>query len=91
MEVQEVILRAIAKRITWWRAAEIVGISHRHTTLGRALRGVWFARLFDRRNKPSPKPDILIYQEQYFVVGYEEFPEKEGVTLCETRPILRYN
>ena len=29
MKVQEVILRAIAKRITWWQAAEIIGISER--------------------------------------------------------------
>ena len=26
MKVQEVILRAIAKKITWWQAAEIIGI-----------------------------------------------------------------
>jgi hypothetical protein len=30
MKVQEVILRAMAKRITWWQAAEIIGISDRH-------------------------------------------------------------
>src|SRR3979411_1276549 len=30
MKVQEVILRAMAKKITWWQAAEIVGISDRH-------------------------------------------------------------
>jgi hypothetical protein len=29
MKVQEVILRAMAKRITWWPAAEIIGISDR--------------------------------------------------------------
>jgi hypothetical protein len=29
MKVQKVILRAIAKRITWWQAAEIIGISDR--------------------------------------------------------------
>ena len=29
MKVQEVILRAMAKRITWWQAAEILGISDR--------------------------------------------------------------
>ena len=29
MKVQEVILRAIAKKITWWQAAEIMGISDR--------------------------------------------------------------
>jgi hypothetical protein len=27
MKVQEVILRAVAKKITWWQAAEIIGIS----------------------------------------------------------------
>jgi hypothetical protein len=26
---QEVVLRAMAKRIRWWRAAEIIGISDR--------------------------------------------------------------
>jgi hypothetical protein len=30
MKVQEVILRAMAKKITWWQAAEIMGISDRH-------------------------------------------------------------
>ncbi len=29
MKVQEVILRAMGKRITWWQAAEILGISCR--------------------------------------------------------------
>ena len=27
VKVQDVILRAVAKRITWWQAAEILGIS----------------------------------------------------------------
>ena len=27
MKVQEVILRAIARKITWWEAAEILGVS----------------------------------------------------------------
>jgi hypothetical protein len=30
MKVQEVMLRAWAKKISWWRAAEILGISDRH-------------------------------------------------------------
>ena len=30
MKVQEVILRAMAKKITWWQAAEIIGISVRN-------------------------------------------------------------
>ena len=29
MKIQEVILRAIGKRINWWQAAEIIGISDR--------------------------------------------------------------
>jgi transposase len=29
MKVQEVTLRAMAKRINWWQAAEILGISDR--------------------------------------------------------------
>src|ERR1700731_5368013 len=57
MKVQEVILRAMAKKITWWQAAEIIGISDRQMRRWRAgyeefgLRG-----LFDRRRgKPSPR------------------------------------
>ena len=30
MKVQEIILRAIAKKITWLQAAQIIGISARH-------------------------------------------------------------
>jgi seryl-tRNA(Sec) selenium transferase len=30
MKVQEVILRAMAKKINWWQAPEILGISERH-------------------------------------------------------------
>ena len=33
MKVQEVILRAMAKKITWWQAAEIIGISDRQMRL----------------------------------------------------------
>jgi hypothetical protein len=29
MKVQEVILRTMAKKITWWQAAEILGITDR--------------------------------------------------------------
>ena len=30
MKVQDVLLQAMAKKITWWQAAEILGISDRH-------------------------------------------------------------
>ena len=29
MKVQEVVLRAMARRITWWQAAEILGMTDR--------------------------------------------------------------
>ena len=50
MKVQEVILRAMAKKITWWQAAEILGLSDRSL---RRWRGRYeqsgYDGLFDRR------------------------------------------
>jgi hypothetical protein len=39
MQVQAVILRTMARKITWWQAAEILGISDRQ------MRRVWRFRL----------------------------------------------
>jgi hypothetical protein len=57
MRIQEVILRALAKKITWWQAAEIIGITDR-----QMRRWHWRYKeyghhgLLDRRlDKPSPK------------------------------------
>jgi len=57
MKVEEVILRALAKRITWWQAAEIIGISDRQMRSWRERYGEFGLRgLLDRRRgKPSPK------------------------------------
>ena len=42
MKVQEVILRAMAKKITWWQAAEIIGHQRpADAALASALSGVW--------------------------------------------------
>src|SRR2546423_12223891 len=50
MKVQEVILRALAKKITWWQAAEIIGISDRHMRRWRErYEEVGFRALVDRR------------------------------------------
>src|SRR5205809_4909562 len=56
MKVQEVILRAMAKKITWWQAAEIIGISDRQMRRGRErYEEFGYDGLFDRRQgKPSP-------------------------------------
>jgi transposase len=57
MKVQEVILRAMAKKITWWQAAEIIGISDRSMRRWRErYEEFGYDGLFDRRQgKPSPK------------------------------------
>jgi hypothetical protein len=57
MKVQEVILRAMAKKITWWQAGEIIGISDRHRRRWRdRYEEFGYRGLLDgRRGKPSPK------------------------------------
>ncbi len=98
MKVQEVILRAVARKITWWQAAEIIGVSDR--TMRR-----WKERyeehgydgLFDRRlGKPSPKrvplktvEEVLrLYGEKYFDLNvrhfHEKLEEKHGIGLSYT-------
>jgi transposase len=86
MKVQEVILRAIAKRITWWQAAEIIGISDRHMRRWRErYEQFGYDGLFDRRRgKPSHKrvPMALVeqilglYRERYFDLNVRHFHEK---------------
>ena len=57
MKVQEVILRAMAKKITWWQAAEIIGLSDRSMRRWRQrYEEHGYDGLLDRRRgKPSPK------------------------------------
>jgi transposase len=86
MKVQEVILRAMAKKITWWQAAEIIGISDRHMRRWRErYEEFGFRGLFDRRRgKPSPKKipmavveQVLgLYRDQYFDLNLRHFHEK---------------
>ena len=55
MKVQEVILRAMAKKITWWQAAEIIGLSDRSMRRWRQRYEEYgYDGLLDRRRgKPS--------------------------------------
>jgi len=86
MKVQEVILRALAKQITWWQAAEIIGISDRQMRRWRErYEQFGFRGLFDRRRgKPSPKRVPLavvervleLYRERYFDLNVCHFHEK---------------
>lgn len=86
MKIQEVILRAVAKKITWTQAGEIIGLGERQM---RRWKGRYeefgYDGLFDHRlGKPSPKrvplatvEEILrLYQEQYADFNVRHFHEK---------------
>jgi len=98
MKVQEVILRAMAKRITWWQAAEIIGISDRQMRRWRqryeqsGYDGLWDRR----RGRPSPRRVPLelaervltLYREKYFDFNvchfHEKLREQHGLALSYT-------
>src|SRR5436190_3126157 len=75
MKLQDVMLRAMAKRITWYQAAEILGISCRQMLRWKTrFKHEGYEGLFDRRRGvPSPKRVPLetvetvlrLYQEEY--------------------------
>ena len=88
MKLQDVLLRAMAKKISWAAAAEIIGVEPR--TMRR-----WQARLEEhgydglrdrRRGKPSERrvplatcEEVLrLYQERYFDLSVRHFHEKLG-------------
>jgi hypothetical protein len=86
MKIQEVILRAMAKKITWWQAAEIIGISDRQMRRWHErLEEFGYDGLFDRRRgQPSPKRVPLatfeqvlgLYRDRYFDLNVQHFHEK---------------
>jgi transposase len=86
MKVQEVILRALAKKITWWQAAEIIGISDRQMRRWKErYEEFGYDGLFDRRRgQPSPKRVSLatveqvlgLYRDRYFDLNVQHFHEK---------------
>ena len=86
MKVQDVMLQAMAKKITWWQAAEILGISDRHM---RRIRERYeedgYNGLLDRRRgKPSTRrvpmatveKVFALYREKYFDLNVQHFHEK---------------
>src|SRR5215469_7706201 len=86
MKIQEVILRAMAKKITWSQAAEIIGISDRQMRRWyERYREFGYDGLFDRRlRRPSPKrvpveavERVLgLYRDTYFDLNVRHFCEK---------------
>jgi transposase len=98
MKVQDVMLQAMARKITWWQAAEILGISDRHMRRWRE-RYVeeGYDGLFDRRRgKPSHRrvpvatveKVFALYREKYFDLNVQHFHEKlqaeHGIELSYT-------
>ena len=75
-------------KITWWQAAEIIGISDRQMRRWRErLEEFGYDGLFDRRRgQPSPKRVPLamveqvlgLYRDRYFDLNVQHFHEKLG-------------
>jgi transposase len=88
MKIQEVILRAMAKKITWWQAAEILGFSDRHLRrIRQRYEEFGYESMFDkRRDQPSPKrvplatveKVLALYRDKYFDFNVRHFHEKLG-------------
>jgi transposase len=86
MKVQDVLLKAMAKKITWWAAAEIIGVTDRTMRRWRERLEVGgYAGLADRRKgKPSAQripvatvEKVLgLYQETYYDLNIRHFHEK---------------
>jgi len=86
MKVQEVIMRAMAKKITWAQAGEIIGLCERQMRRWKErYEEFGYDGLFDRRTgKPSPKrvpvatvEEVLrLYREKYADFNVRHFHEK---------------
>ena len=98
MKVQDVMLQAMAKKITWWQAAEILGISDRHMRRWREryVEEGYNGLLDRRRGKPSRRrvpvetveKVFALYREKYFDLIVQHFHEKlqaeHGIQLSYT-------
>ena len=98
MKLQDVLLKAMAKKITWWEAAEIMGVTDRTMRRWRErLEEHGYSGLADRRkNKPSGKRAPLataekvlqLFQQAYYDLNIRRFHEKlreeHGVELSYT-------
>ncbi len=86
MKLQDVLLKAMAKKITWWNAAEIIGVTDRTMRRWRErLETDGYSGLADRRKgRPSDRrvpvakvEEVLrLYRETYFDLNMRHFHEK---------------
>ncbi len=98
MKVQEVFMRAMAKKITWWQAAEILGVTDRTMRRWRwQYEQHGYPGLMDRRwgHKSEQKVPVEtvekvlgLYRDQYFDFSVRHFHEKligeHGIQLSYT-------
>ena len=86
MKLQDVILKALAKKFTWIEAAEIAGMSVRNMQrMRKQYQEFGYTGLFDqRRGKRSihrvpvetAEKVLALYQETYFDLSVRHFHEK---------------
>lgn len=86
MKIQEVILKAMAGKLKWWEAAEIIGVTDRTMRRWRAqYEEHGYSGLWDyRKRSPSPKrvpvkeleQVLQLYREKYFDFNVQHFHEK---------------
>jgi transposase len=86
MKLQDVLLKAMAKKITWWDAAEIIGVSDRTMRRWRErLETDGYSGLGDgRKGQPSLRRIPLgvaeqvlgLYRETYYDLNIKHFHEK---------------
>lgn len=86
MRVQEVMLQAMARKITWWQAAEILGVTDRTMRRWKARQERFgFRALFDARRgranwRKAPVEEVesvlKLYREKYYDFNVRHFHEK---------------
>jgi transposase len=86
MKLQDVLLKAMAKKITWWEAAEIIGVTDRTMRRWRErLEADGYSGMVDRRKgKPSDRrvpvatveKMLGLYRTTYFDLNMRHFHEK---------------
>ena len=98
MKVQDVLLKAMAKKITWWAAAEIIGVTDRTMRRWRQrLEEHGYSGLADRRKgkmsfRRVPLKTVAevlgLYQQKYYDLNVRHFHEKlreeHGIELSYT-------
>jgi transposase len=98
MKLQDVLLKAMAKKITWWEAAEIVGVTDRTMRRWRErLEVEGYSGLADRRKSRASEKRVplarveevlRLFRETYFDLNMRHFHEKlrteHGIELSYT-------